>query len=70
MPAFVSSARGMEPTMYWRDSVSSRAVTPSALIRFSSSSIDAMARSTFPGATPARIINGPSIRLGSKALET
>ncbi len=70
IPAFVSSMRGIDPMRYFFDAANSSAVTPSAAIRRTSSSIAAIVRSTFVGLTPARITSGPSPRFGSNALNT
>jgi hypothetical protein len=45
-------------------------VTPSRTTLTISSSIDAIARSTLPGPTPARIDNGPSAMFASSELDT
>src|SRR5258705_2429432 len=70
MPTLVSSRRGIEPIRYCRDSATSWSVGPSAAILSISSSIDASARSTFAGFTPAQIISGPGTTLASSALMT
>ena len=64
MPALVSSARGIDPIRYCRDSFSSCSVNPSRRMRVSSSSMDAMARSTLAGLTPARMTSGPASQVG------
>ena len=70
MPALVSSIRGIDPIRYRFDAASSSAVSPSLAIRLTSSSMEAIARSTLAGFTPARITSGPSPMFGSKALNT
>ena len=62
-----TSERGIEPITYCRDSSSSFCVRPSRTIFVSSSSIEAIARSTFAGLTPALIRSGPSMTLASRA---
>ena len=68
MPVFVSSVRGMDPIRYCFDSVISRSVGPSAAILASSASIEATARSTLDGFTPARMTSGPRMTLASNEL--
>ena len=61
MPALVSSARGIDPIRYCLDSSSSFSVTPSSTSRASSASIDATARLTLAGLTPARTMEAQSL---------
>src|SRR5688572_2365131 len=67
---FVSSVRGMEPIRYCFDSAISRSVGPSVANLASSSSIEATARSTFVGFTPARTISGPGMTFANRVTET
>ena len=66
----VGAVRGIDPTRYCLDSLSSRSVGPSFASVTSSASIEAIARSTFSALTPALIVSGPRMTLASAALKT
>ena len=68
MLELVSSARGIAWIRNRRESSSSACVSPSRTSRPTSSSIDAIARSTFSGLTPARTSSGPSMTFASSEL--
>src|SRR5437660_1665938 len=58
----------MAPTRNVRESASSLAVAPSPTMRTTSASIEAIARSTFAAAIPARTTSGPGARFAPSEL--